>query len=595
MEFLFPQFWGLSIFVVGLIIFYMFRKQYDDKLVSSNIFWVQVMNEWQATKWWRKLQRKLLLLLQILILLLLMFTLIRPYTDIEGIEGEHIILLLDTSATMTAFSTENKTRFEEAKNSMEELINKLHRDQTVSVISVGETPTLVVNREGNHSLVQHAISNLEVTYEHSDFQRAFSLANALSQQQSSSIYVYSDRITEDLLTTESINMPLNVINFGEETDNNVSVRTFGIRNTSEMTTAIVTLHNESPREQSGNLSILAEGEEVFKETVVVEEQDQTFVSIDGLPFANYYQAIIEYDDDVYSLDNNAYAFSANHSSPVIYLLGEINPFVHRVLHQLGLEIVQASSLENTYDLPPNSLVISTGTDLPEIDKPVLLLTGEEGEKVSLQEPNVLSTGEELFEFVEMKDIYISEALDRPSIDSGVSILQSGDISLIEKGYHLGHPFIHLRFDIQASDWPLHAHFPIFIYNALEFLKGESTHIGYLSPGENRPLHLSTEGTHVVFSEAGEMISEFKGDELFQAPREPGLYYIEDKEEQITYFAVALDDREKQTHSAASFQQSGTESTLESGLAKYEWWTWLLLAGLIVLFMEWEVYRRGIRT
>src|SRR5690554_2427948 len=119
MGFLNPLFFSLSIFIGAVIVFYMFRKQYENRVIPSTFLWQQVMDEWQASPWLDKLQRNLLLFLQLLALTLLMFALVKPLLMVRGIPGEHIIFIIDHSASM-ATTHNGKSRFEEAMEKVNE-------------------------------------------------------------------------------------------------------------------------------------------------------------------------------------------------------------------------------------------------------------------------------------------------------------------------------------------------------------------------------------------------------------------------------------------------------------------------------------------
>ncbi|SDY13944.1 von Willebrand factor type A domain-containing protein [Evansella caseinilytica] len=604
MGILVPAFFGLSLFIGGLIVFYMFRKQYSEQVISSNLLWEQVMNEWQATKWWKKLQRQLLLLLQILILLLMMLALTRPFFHKEGIDGEHVILLLDTSASMaTVIDEEGTTRFEQAKTEMRALLDKRSDEQAVSIIAVGAVPSLVLNREQNERAIMDAVGDISLTYEHSEFQRALSLAKALSQQQSSGIYVFSDRMTEEELAEIDIDGAFHANNIEAAEDDNVSVMTFGVNTSGDQGAAIVTLKNESSAQQEVTLQLLADGDRVHTQAVSLEAKEEAYINVEDLPAAVYYTARLA-EKDSYPLDNAAYAFSSSTTKPVLYLIGEVNPFLHKVFIHLGHDVIQAEKLSDINEFAADSIiVITTGGDeqadqVLAAGRPFLLLASGEEEAYPLEASLETKNTDELFAYTDVAEIYISQGRGQPFEKAGLAdaVMKSGDVPLVQKGLADGQSFVQLLFDLQDSDWPLHASFPIFIYNTLDYLQGEAAHLGYFTPKEQRALQLDTAGEYSVVDETGMVIDTFDGDsELFQAPEKPGLYYLADSDDQRKYFAVTLDDREKQTVAEATFSMYGNEAAPTTNVVRSEWWLWLLFAAFVILIVEWEVYRRGIRT
>ncbi len=604
MGILFPSFFGLSIFIAGLIIFYMFKKEYTQQVVSSNLLWKQVMNEWQATKWWKKLQRQLLLLLQILFLFFLMLALARPYVSSEGIEGEHVIIIIDSSASMATVIDEiGTTRFAKAKQETLSLLEKRSRDQAVSIISLGAKPTLVMNRELNEKALKKTVEELTISYEYGEVKQALSLAKALSQQQSASIYVFSDRITEDDWKESQIQLPFQAINIDTKKNDNISIITFGVNTNREKTTGVVTLKNESSQTQQVTLQFMADKQIAHTEVIAIDANSQAYATVEALPPATYYRVKIV-EEDQFSLDNVAYAFSSIESKSVLYLIGDINPFLQKVFIHLGHEIIQAEKLEDIREFRKNSIIVATlaspelNQQIKELRQPLFLLASTKEEVLPLKNKIETKRNEELFAYADVNELFVSQARRQklPNNKLIETIMLSGDVPLIQKGEQNGHRFVQLLFAIQDSDWSLQPSFPIFVYHTLDFLKGESTHLGYFTANEERQLPLETPGIYKLVDESETVIATFDSNsENFQAPQKPGLYYLLDNEGQKKYLAVTLDDREKEIQAQSSFSKGGAEATMMINNVQSEWWPWLLLVAFIILLIEWEVYRRGIRV
>ncbi|MBU9720625.1 vWA domain-containing protein [Litchfieldia alkalitelluris] len=617
MGILYPIFFSLSIFIGGLIILYMFRKQYENLEVSTNLLWVQIMNEWNATTWWRKLQKQLLLLLQILIFTLLILSLVRPYNVTDRVAGDHVILMIDTSATMAVLISESEerelSRFDKAKSDIQELITSLQRGQSVSIITIGDSPSLVVNRETDLDSINKIIEELELSFEHRNYNRALSLAYAISQEDSASIHVYSDQITEDDLGQFYWKHPIHVNNYtGGE--NNISIVTFGIQenhtNQDQTISAIATIKNHSDITKEVNFTINGDdGETSFETNVEINAEDEAYITIDDLPQSSFYHAYID-SNDSFLLDNDAYAISSIRPDPTLYLIGDINPFLERVLVYLDYAIVYGDDINKMDDFEDDSIVIFSGDHVPIIERPTLILTNHGSEPSSEIEwadvrSDIAINDSELFNFVDVSDLFISRVGTQTKMDVSNSstnvlkeqIMLSGDLPLIEEGTNNGNSFVHVKFDLQESDWPLHPSFPIFIYNTLESLSGQATlNLGYLLPGEERMITNNlTEGTLHIQNQNNVEVGYYEpSKDVFRAPRQPGIYSLVDHNQQHTYFAVTIDEREKDTRGMNSFSLTADNEDESIGTTYYEWWPWLLLFVIVLLIIEWEVYRRGIR-
>ncbi|MBN8211216.1 VWA domain-containing protein, partial [Bacillus sp. NTK071] len=84
----------------------------------------------------KNLQQNLLFWLQLLALILLMLALVRPFWLEDSLKGEHLIIIIDPSASMSA-EHGGKSRFEMAKEEMLDLAGKLNGQQ-VTLIKAGE-------------------------------------------------------------------------------------------------------------------------------------------------------------------------------------------------------------------------------------------------------------------------------------------------------------------------------------------------------------------------------------------------------------------------------------------------------------------------
>ena len=78
----------------------------------------------------------------------------------EHIEGEHIFILLDGSASMLAYTEQGNTRFDEAKDEVMNLLEQVHKDQFVSVLLVGNTAEPIVLQGENSRMMRQSVEEL---------------------------------------------------------------------------------------------------------------------------------------------------------------------------------------------------------------------------------------------------------------------------------------------------------------------------------------------------------------------------------------------------------------------------------------------------
>jgi hypothetical protein len=82
---------------------------------------------------------------------------------------------------------------------------------------------------------------------------------------------------------------------------------------------------------------------------------------------------------------------------------------------------------------------------------------------------------------------------------------------------------------------------------------------------------------------------------FKAPNLPGTYQAV-ADDKINYFSVLMDEREKYPAVETSFKMNELKGQVkgETKSRNDVMWFWLALIALLLITIEWEVYRRGFR-
>jgi hypothetical protein len=586
MQFLFPWFFLLSFLIAAVILFYFFRKQYEERKISSNLLWEQVLNEWQASPWLKKLQQNLLFWLQILALLLLMFALVRPFWLQKDLQGEHLIFIIDPSASMSA-KYEDTTRFDYTKEELLDLAGKL-TGQEVTIIQAGEKPEILLSKETDKGAIKKGINELELTYEHEMMEKAVNLAVSLATGKDTSIHIFSDSVRKEVLT--GVEQPVIVHNIGKELAN-VALLSFGVAPVGEQISGVAVLENQSSKDTELTFQIHSEKELLFEKKVTVTGQGQFVLQIPTLPEKPYYEAAITKDDG-YVVDNQLTSIYTE-TNPPIYTIDEVNPFAVKGFQTIGVEVLQTDA-KNVQD-NMNGIFITEASSLNNQPAQPLILFNSSKEKIKLTEPLVAQDGL-LLQYVDYKKIYITSASKELDGD-WETILKSGPVPLIQKGSKDGQPLIVVNFDLTDSDWPLQPGFPIFLYNSYQWLSQQTDFLGYFGPGEEKWLNMS---------DGSSKWSIYDGDDenlytldmakvSFKAPNLPGTYQAV-AGDKINYFSVLIDEREKHPTVENSFKINELKSQAKSETKSRSdvIWFWLALIALILITIEWEVYRRGFR-
>ncbi|MCT2534213.1 VWA domain-containing protein [Aquibacillus koreensis] len=605
MGFLAPiSFWFLSAIAV-LLLFYFFKKQYEDQPVSWIYLWERTMKEWETDRWWKKLQKNILLLLQVLFLLFLIFSLTRPFMEGTEIRGDHLVVIIDSSATMST-QVNDQTRFDQVKTEIMQLINQLGKDHRVSVIDAQTTPVLLFANETNLQDAKSEVSSLNLSYQQENMRESINLAQALLGNDSGEIHIFSDQLKENNLETP-INNHLVVHNIDGELEN-ISLQSFGVKQIGESVSAIVTIENQSNIDREVRVTVSGANGILEEVSALIPIGEQRTLTIERMEISDYYEAKI--GEDAYSLDNHVYAFLPSKQETTLYLVGDVHPFMERALQSTGVETITLSKEDSaTYTYPDEQEAIYVVAGVMESEWPKgakLVLSPKEGgsfeirEKVELAYQLQILEDDPIMQYTNLDHMYLSKAYQVGNWNGLEPIVKSDDQTILAKGNYQQAPIVMFPLDLQDSDWPLHPGFPILLANSLEFLT-ENKELGYFDPMERTEIQLFPSTTEAIIETVdGDNISEIdQGDSMLTAPSVPGLYQLHEKSANgsvFRAFVVQVPHQERVIEESNSFSISGEgEQTSSIAFSKFELWRILATIALLILFIEWEVYRRGIST
>ncbi|MCH1625554.1 BatA and WFA domain-containing protein [Fredinandcohnia sp. SECRCQ15] len=576
----------MSFFIAAVILFYFFRKQYEEKKIPSNLLWEQILNEWQASPWLKKLQQNLLFWLQIIVLILLMLALTRPFWMEDDLQGEHLIFIIDSSASMSA-KDEKTTRFVQAKEEMLSLVDRLN-GQGVTLIKAGQKPEILLSNETDEGVIKKIIHELQLTYDHESMEQAVNLATSLSSGKGTSIHIFSDSVHKKVLS--GVEQYIEVHNIGKEI-NNLTLLSFGVAPVAENISGVAVLENQSLKKHELTFQIHSEKELLFEKKLSMNGQEQFVLQIPSLPKKPYYEATINKDDG-YVVDNHLTSIYTE-TNPTIYMIGDINPFAVKGFQTLGVEVLQTDAENITDNM--NGIVIKETSTLKQLPEKPLILFNSSHEKIELTEP-LMAENDSLLQFVDHEKIYISSAV-KEMAGEWETVLKSGSVPLIQKGKRGGQPIIVVNFSLTDSDWPLQPGFPIFLYNSYQWLSQQTDFLGYFWPGEEKSISVSKGYSDwAIYNDEDENLYTLDlQEESFKAPLLPGTYQAV-AGDKINYFSVLVDDREKHPAFEESFKMNEDQvsETRETKSRNDQIWFWLAFVALLLLALEWEVYRRGFR-
>jgi Ca-activated chloride channel family protein len=611
--------WVLAIIPV-IIILYLLKRKYENVEISSILLWQQMLRDQEANRPWQKLQRNLLLFLQLLIAILLILALLKPAILVDGVVADHTVLVLDSSGSMLAKEGE-ATRFELAKQEAGKIIDHLGSGQSLTIIEVGKEPKIHISKTQDKSSLYQALAQIQARPGVGDYRSALSLATAIVNSESEvGLIWFGDGDNGHLLSSpELLRVTSDKFHHAQigQSRENVSIATFVSQKRQDKTEGLIRIDNHGLTESHGRLTIYDDSGDALDDVPFsVQGRGSYTLTFANLPDRNAYKAELSVEGDGLEEDNQLWS--------VPFLQGKIKAVLvsaegNRFLSQ-SLTLGDRIYLERMTDLPEK---MDESVDLWIFDRVVpdklpkgnmLLISLNEstewmtylGQKEINQTTKVTNDKHTLLQYVDWRNVYVSQATSVEPITGMESLVKAGDNDVLFAGDINGRKTVLLGFDLHHSDFPLQTGFPIFIQNV----------VSWLSPTQSLPLASGYPGEHVtLFLTPGaekrvvtlphgekEELSVEATSFLYQIPEQTGLYHLEEirgGEKIDRYFSVSMRESESNIRpyhmvapSSVGNEEESTEMSLMEKKGRKDLTFWLAAMALIFCLVEWVVYHRG---
>ncbi|NJN94873.1 MAG: VWA domain-containing protein [Anaerolineales bacterium] len=321
-----------------IIALYLLKLRRQDHLVSSTYLWQRFVRDVEANAPWQKLRRNLLLLLQLLFMLFLILALARPATQAAGVVGQTVVLILDTSASMSATDggDSGQTRLDAAQAAARDVITNLPDDARVTLMAAagGQVDTLVSASQDRRQALD-ALTAVQPTALNSDLAPALSLAEAIvAREPGAEIILLSDGAVQ---LPERLAAPLRFIPFGAS-DANQAVSALTVTSGKDGTaTLFVQASNYGNQPAQRRLTLLVDGAPFTAFDLDLPPGGHVEQLVENLPASaqTVEAALNPAETDALSLDDRAWLV-VHPSEPVAAtLVTSGNFFLQTALNLLG--------------------------------------------------------------------------------------------------------------------------------------------------------------------------------------------------------------------------------------------------------------------
>ncbi|MEN3335589.1 MAG: hypothetical protein V7641_4954 [Blastocatellia bacterium] len=593
-----------------IIFFYLLKLKRKRRVVPSVFLWQRALEEIEANAPFKKLRRSLLLLLQLVALAALVFALARPLIMMRSLASGSTVIIIDSTASMSARDEGTRARLERAKELARDMVAGLGGNDRAAVIESSSRVTVRSGLTADHAALNAGINDIQETDAAGNLTDALRLAEQIARtERDTGIVVISDGASQQLAadlnssSEAAHHVALRFVRVGQRAAN-LGIVALNSRptNGSARQELFASVANFGDREQSVGIELRLDGKLADARSLSIQANDRAALVFDALPQAGGLAELkLNVEDDLAS-DNLAYAYLMDARRPRVAVISD-NLFLLQAIaandsleaRKVGLDAPLAS-----FDCVITDGAIAAG--VIEAGRPLLAINPSDvagwWHATGAQErPEITSVdrGHPLNSYLSYADVHIETAMRREASAWLRPVVSAAGDGLILAGEERSRRVVMIGFDLAQSDLPLKVEFPILLANAAAWLAGRDTPASERTVRTGQPIVIRT-------PQASATIHLPDGDEQTVAARDGALAFADTLREGVyqvkdaTPFAASLlSESESNTAPRDSIKTRAGEISgqVETFKTEREAWRWLALAVLAVLSFEWWVYHKRI--
>ncbi|MBI4706016.1 MAG: VWA domain-containing protein [Deltaproteobacteria bacterium] len=492
--------WLLGL-LVPLVALYILKVRRSRWRVSSTWLWQEARRDIMARSPFKRLIVQIPLVLQALALVALALALAEPASRGRVLGGDHIALVIDTSASMSAVErASGKSRIELARQAALDLVSTLPPGADAMVLEAGRDARVVLPPDRDARRLRAAIKRIAARDVEGDLGAAIALGTSRLGQAGGRrrVVVVTDGSLARPAPLSGAAVPVEVVRVGGELANTAIVR-LDVRagqdpaSRAEQVQAFLLVGNfgPRPRELYVTMRLAGTSDVLASRRVLVAAGERRPVVLTFNPAPGDYGQGLQFDvsphDDM-PVDDVAYGrVPAGRRLPVVLAAaGEPSPWLLRALVSDEQAEVRAGSVEELLGAPRalhDAFVVVQGAcpaavpggDLLVVNPPPGQCFGAVVGAV-IESPLLTSwdATDARLRFVSLDGVFLSQARRIEPESRAQALIRSSagaiaaDISTSARAATL------LGFDVGESNWPLKASFVLFVRNLLEQARAHRT-------------------------------------------------------------------------------------------------------------------------
>lgn len=585
--------------------------------VPFSPIWQRVLKDQESTQLFAQLKRWLSLLLQLALVALLVLALGDPRLAGEWAEGRHVVVLVDTSASMQAEGADG-SRIEQAKRKVNRLIDGLSGSDRMLVAQLGANPLPLSTMTDEVGTLKDAVEAIEARDTGASLERGLRFAtDSLRDLPKPHIVVVSDGAFADLEAAGN-NVDLDGITLNHvpvgEAGQNVAITEFSVRRyplDKSRYEVLLEVSNFSDRAHQVELTLHGDGQTVDVTRFALQPNERLPRFYQDLAGASRtLEAEVRLLDatDALAADNRAYALMPERRRIQVLVVSPGNTYLEAAL--LLDEYLQVQTVTPDQPLPQGpfdvTILDNAAAKLrPEHGSLLYLNPPAEGTPVQHRRPienfgfDSWERKSPLLRWIAMENIQVmrGHSLEPTKGDQVVGASVLGPI--LVAGARQGQRFVALGFDPRDSDLVLRVAWPLLLLNTINhFADEDSRYLSSFRTGEvwnvATPNELKT-ALLVDPSDHQTPVPVKAGYATFFGER-AGFYELRDAQGQrLNAFAANLvNPHESELEVTKELTIGQTNATQLAGFTpgvRRELWVYLVLAAILLSFLEWFSYHR----
>jgi len=496
--------WLLGL-LVPLLLLYVLKVRRQRMVVPSTWLWAAAARDLAAKSPFKRLIAQVPLLLELLALCLLALSLARPASRAGHIAGEHVAIVVDTSASMGTIEPDGRSRLALARDAASAVIAALAPGAQAVIIEAGRDAHVVSPMDSDRRRLEASLAKLEVSDAEGRMTQAIATASSQLRpfEQHARLVVVSDGALADRDAFASSNLPLELVRVGTPVDNAAIIR-LDVASSEDPNThreqvqafAMVQNFGLKPRSLYVTLSMRNVVQPLASRRIDLAPGERSPVVLGFEPARGDAGAglIVELSPhDALVSDDRAYGrVPSGAKLTVVMAPAQSSPWVARALASDPNVELLGSSLAGLpgAGVPRDALVVLSGAcpsnvpggDLLILDPP----PGPCGTAVvgpTLSAPLLTSWAEvdPRLRFLSLDGVDLRAAHRLETDTPQGALVQSREGTLIADASTPGRSVTVIGFDVGDSNWPLKASFVLFMRNVVELARSHRVR-GAEAPG-----------------------------------------------------------------------------------------------------------------